>query len=469
MNIKSLKSLLNAGESETVEFKEEISDSLFKAISALSNKKGGTILLGVNKKGEVTGVSTPARFLENLTNRIVDITSTYPSIEILDAEGKKVVVIELAQSPYPVSCEGRYYERIGDTSREMRAERLRAFLLKGRPWDFLTGDFPEPEIDGAAVENFLRRAVETGRLPDISLKTPIPAVLEKLEGIKDGKLTFGALLLFGKEPHKRFMNACIRVGRFKSETEIIDDKWVRGNLFDQLEGTLKLLKQYISVSYSIKGLEREDRWEYPLPVLREAVLNAIVHRDYHDAANFIQIKVYDDRIWLSNPGGLPEGITVEDLKRPHRSHLRNPLIAKAFYLAGMIEQFGSGTMRMAEWMSEAGLPEPEFREEMGGFSVYFEKSAVNEEALRAAGLNERQVKAVLFVRKYGRITNEKYRTLTGVGRVTAFKELNDLVKIHILIRVGTTGKNIFYSIGKKPSNARNAQQTLSKRSTGRSR
>jgi len=155
---------------------------------------------------------------------------------------------------------------------------------------------------------------------------------------------------------------------------------------------------------------------------------------------------YDDHIWFSNPGGLPEGITVEQLKSPHQSYLRNPLIAKVFYLAGYIEQYGSGTVRMVEWMKEAGLPEPEYKEELGGFSVYFYKDIYTEENLRKMGLNERQIKAVMYVKEKGRITNREYQEIAGVKERFATIELNGLISKNILQKIGTTGRGTYYAV-----------------------
>lgn len=110
----------------------------------------------------------------------------------------------------------------------------------------------------------------------------------------DGKLTNGAMLLFGKNPLKHFVNLCVRIGRFKTETTIIDDKWAKGNLFQQFEETLNIIKQFIGVRYEIKDIERKDIWDYPIPAIREAVLNALIHRDYFNVANFTLLKIYDD-------------------------------------------------------------------------------------------------------------------------------------------------------------------------------
>ncbi len=225
--------------------------------------------------------------------------------------------------------------------------------------------------------------------------------------------------------------------------KILDDKWATGNLFKQFEETENIIKQLISVRYEINDFYRKDIWDYPISALREVVLNALIHRDYFNIANFILIKVYDDRIWFHNPGGLTEGITIGELKEQHGSFLRNPLIAKVFYLAGLIEQYGSGTVRMVEWMKEAGLPEPEYKEGKGGFSVYLYKDAYNEESLKKMGLSERQIRTVKFVKDKGKITNKDYREITGLSDEGARIEINQLVRKEILLSKGK-GRNVHY-------------------------
>jgi len=437
MEERELKGVLTSGETETLEFKEGPSETIHKTISAFANTEGGTILLGVNNRGDIVGVESSTRFLEDLTNRIVNRLSLYPEIETVDVEDKRVIAVKVARSSYPVSYEGRYYERVGNTTREMSPEKLQAFLLRGRTWDSLTDGFSLEQIDTETIRRFVRLAVEKNRLSDVSQDELPEVILEKLELMVDGKLTNGAILLFGNNPQRHFINLCVRIGRFKTETTIIDDKWVRGNLFQQFDETLNILRQHIGVRYEIKEIEREDIWDYPLPVLREAVLNALVHRDYFKIANSTTIKVYDDHIWFSNPGGLPEGITVEQLKRPHQSYLRNPLIAKVLYLAGYIEQYGSGTVRMLEWMKGAGLPEPEYREEMGGFSVYFYKDIYTEENLRKRGLNERQIKAVMYAKEKGSINISSFKSLVpDVSEKTLYRDLQELRNKGILTELG---------------------------------
>ncbi len=159
-----------------------------------------------------------------------------------------------------------------------------------------------------------------------------------------------------------------------------------------------------------------------------------------------QVKVFDDYIWFYNIGGLPEGITLEQLKRPHSSVPRNPLIVHIFYLAGLIEDMGTGTGRIIENMKIASLPEPEFREEMGGFSLYFRKDIYTEEYLRKLGLNERQIKAVMYVKKNGKITNREYKELNGISRQMATIDLKQLIDKGIFTKSGKAGAGIFYKL-----------------------
>ena len=197
---------------------------------------------------------------------------------------------------------------------------------------------------------------------------------------------------------------------------------------------MRIIMGHIGVRYEFEGgLRRKEVWDYPLDALREAIINALIHRDYTDPSN-VQIKIFDDFIW--NPGKLPEGISLEDLKKEmHPSKLRNPKIAQVFYYAGLIERWGKGMFKIVRLCLESGLPEPEFREEAGGFVVLLRKDIYTEDYLRKLGLNERQIKAVLYVKEKGSITNKEYQELFKVSRQTATRDLSELVKLGIFERV----------------------------------
>lgn len=425
-------------ESQVKEFKSSWRDEYLKTICAFSNTDGGKLIIGVDDNGNLIGVKNAKKLMEDIPNKARNKLGIIPSVEIKQKDDKEIIHVLVHPSYVPISYDGRYYIRSGSTSLELKGKGLDNFIMKKhkKTWDeFIEESISFKDIDLETIEEFKKYSVD--RIHSIAAEKDYKIILEKLNLLEGNKLKRGAILLFAKNPQKHFINLCVRIGRLKTETIIIDDKWVKGNLFQQFQETLNIIKQYIAVKYEIKGVKRKDIWDYPIPAIREALLNALIHRDCFDLANFIQIKVYDDHIWFSNPGGLPEGITIEQLKKPHKSYLRNPLIANVFYLAGYIEQFGSGTIRMVEWMKEKGLPEPEYKEEMAGFSVYFYKDIYTGEYLKKLGLNERQIKAVIYVKKKGNINLSSYKNLVqDISEKTLYRDLQKLVSKRILKKIG---------------------------------
>lgn len=192
-----------------------------------------------------------------------------------------------------------------------------------------------------------------------------------------------------------------------------------------------------------EGIHRRDILEYPYEALREAIINALIHRDYSGTSQ-IQIRVYPDKLIIMNEGKLPPEIPVEKLKTNHLSIPRNTLLAKIFYYAGFIESWGHGTIKIVENCIEQGLPEPDFMEENGVMTVTFYKDKWNEKNLKKCVLNERQIKAVLFVKEKGRITNTEYQILCKLKKRQTTDDLKDLENKNIFIRIGSTGKGTYY-------------------------
>lgn len=199
--------------------------------------------------------------------------------------------------------------------------------------------------------------------------------------------------------------------------------------------------------------------EYPEEALREAIINAVIHRDYIGAHT--QLKIYPDKLILWNEGTLPNDIKIADLKKSHPSRPRNELLADVFFKAGLIEAWGRGTIKITNECKKAGLPEPEFKEEFGGFSVCFYKDIYTEENLRKMGLNERQIKAVIYVKEKGKITNREYQEYCNTSERTATRDLTDLVSKDMLEQVGITGKGTNYIV-KTPQRRQSRQKDATK-------
>jgi len=437
--------LLKEGESERVEFKPSLSqtDKIMESVSAFSNTKGGIVIIGVSDKGEVLGVDIGKKTIESLANRIKQSTDpmVYPSIrveEINDID-KQVVVIEVEEGKQkPVLASGRAYRRVGKSNQKLGYEEIRNLALQTSKvyWDRRgCEDAGLDDIDEEKVRWFLRRARYERRL-ELDPETPIREALDKLELLEEGKLTNAAILLFGENPQRFFIQSETRCARFKGAKplEFIDMKVFGGNIIDQREDALEFVKEHIKLHAEIKGTEREEKWEYPIEAIREAITNAICHRDYEISAN-VQVRIFDDRIEIWGCGLLPEPLTVEDLKREHKSILRNPQIGKSFFLIKFIEQWGTGTNRMIEQCLEHDMPEPLFEEVVGDFVVTFRRYNITEEILNE--LNKRQRKAIEYLLTQKRITNKEYRELNpDISDRTALNDLNELVDKGIIVAKG---------------------------------
>jgi ATP-dependent DNA helicase RecG len=435
MTASDLSILIQAGERDTVEFKQSTGEirEIVETVSALANTQGGTILIGVTNAGEVVGLALGKDTLESLANRIQQQTDpkVFPVLATAEVERKTVVVVHVDESPLkPVLVQGRGFKRVGRSNHVLSSQEVAQLSLvsRGLSWDAGPAEgYGLSDLDPAAVRRFLL-AGERERHLDIHPDTPLEEVLEKLELWRDGHLTRAALLLFGREPQRFLRQSEVRVARFRGTEPLhfLDMKVIEGTLIEQRTAILEFIQRHISMSAEVKGLAREEHWEYPLEALREAVTNALCHREYRDPGN-VQVRIFDDRLEVWNPGTLPPELSLEALRRTHRSVPRNRLIAHALFLIKFIEQWGTGTLRMIAVCREAGLPEPEFAELSGAFIVTFRQSKLTREYLVGLGLSARQIAAVEHLQAHGRITNREYVMLTHVARPTATRDLADLV------------------------------------------
>jgi len=448
MEDKELKKLLASGETETLEFKESFDKKTIEAAGAFANTKGGTILIGVSDRNEIKGVQIGKETLKNWANQISQSTEprVIPEIELGETNKKRIVIIKIKEFPIkPVSVKGRYFRRIGNSNHIMTMQEIAQmhFHSVGMSWDKLPArDASIKDIDLEKVKRYIKKANETGRRKIQEDESPLQ-VLEKLELIKEETPTWAAILLFHKRPQRLLSQGVIHCGRFKEETIVIDDLMIEGTIVEQVEEAMDFIRKNINVKFAMTGKPaREQIWDYPLEALREAVINAACHRDYTISSN-TEVRIYDDKLIVWSPGGLPLGITIEDLYKPHSSVLRNKGIGEIFYDMGWIEQWGSGIDKMCKACSKAGLPEPKF-EEYQGFRAIFRKDIYTKEYLRDLGLNERQIKAVNYVKEKGKITNKECQEIAGVSKPTATRELTLLVDMNVLEQQGITGKGTFY-------------------------
>lgn len=453
MNNQEVAKLIENRESGLVEFKETFDREVIETIAAFANTKGGIIIIGVSDKGKVKGISIGKATLNDWINQISQSTEprVVPEIEQAKIEGKEIVIIRIKEYPIkPISVKGKCFHRVGSSNRTMTAQGISEMHLHsiGSSWDaFPAQDKNIADIDLKKVVKYIKEANTNGRR---KIEDDPKDVLHKLEFVKDNKATWAAILVFGKEPQRPLSQSAVHCGRFKiDKTQILDDLMIESDLISQVDEVIKFITRHISVRYEFEGKpKRKEIWEYPLEALREAVINAVVHRDYSISSN-VQVEIYDDRIEIWNPGGLLPGITVEDLyKKEHKSVVRNKLIAQIFYDIGYIEKYGSGTSKIINLCRQNNLPFPEFKENFGGFSVIFRKDILTDEYLRHLGLNERQFKAVMYAKEKGKITNSDYQKLNSVSNKTSYLELSVLVKKNIFVIEGS-GKKVAYKVTQK--------------------
>jgi len=271
-------------------------------------------------------------------------------------------------------------------------------------------------------------------------------MLDSLQLTENGLLKRAAILLFHPKPEKFVTGSFIKIGFFETNTDLLFQDEVHGNLFEQIKKTIELLfTKYIRALISYRGIHRIETFEYPKEAVREALLNAVSHKDY--ASGYpIQISVYADKIMMWNEGSLPENWTIEKLLSKHPSKPYNPDIANTFFRSGYVEAWGRGIEKITGQCTKAGLPLPLFNIEGSDFWTIFRKDMYNEQSLMVLGLNDRQIKAVLYIKEKKRITNKEYQTINKCSRNTASSELNELVNRSILQSSEVKGAGSFYQL-----------------------
>ena len=464
-----IEGLIERGETQSLEFKESLrlKDEIGETVSAFSNSNDGVVLVGVSDGGEPIGVDIGGNTLEDLANYIKRNTDpqVFPTVKTVKAGEKNVVMVEVKESQEkPVFFKNHAYKRVGKTNQMISSSELRKLAKEsgGRVyWDErVCGDANLEDIKEEKVKTFLKIAKEERNLK-IGENIPTKEALRKLKLVKEDKLTNAAILLFGKEPQRFFTQSEVRCARFKGDEAVkpfVDMKVFGGDILDQVDKALNFTLEHIPKSvWLIPGRpEREAKYLYPPDAVREAIINAICHRDYESVSN-VQIRVFDDRVEVWNPGALPDGWTVEKLKEEHESVPKNPLIADHFFLTRLIEKWGTGTIEMIRQCEEWGVPEPGFKDTGTSIVVTFRKSAFTEEFLDSLNLNERQKKAVEFIKTGKKITRSEYEKMFGISERTANRELSDLVKLSIFNKIGK-GPNVYYELTKISPNLAKSRQ-----------
>ena len=448
--LKKLIGEMDKAETQNVEYKLSWRDEYLKWICGFANAQGGKIFIGVNDYGEIAGVDDYKRLMEDIPNKTVNHLGIVVDVNLHVQEGINYIEIIVPVSNVPIAYHGVYHYRSGSTKQELKGIALQNLLLKkmGRKWeDMPVENVRFKDLNENTIHAFFIKAIEKERIPSDALTMGTELLLRNLSLISEqGQLTNAAILLFGKSVVRASVTASFKIGRFgKSNHDLLFQDIIETNIFDMADKVMETLKaKYLIRPISYKGLERMEPLEYPEAALREAILNAIIHKDYSSTYTFL--RVYDDRLHIWNPGILPEELTVEELKKDHSSYPRNRNIANVFFKAGYIESWGRGTNKIIDACREAGLPEPIIEEEQGGFSITFLKDIYTEEYLASLGLEKPLIKTLLFIKENRRITNAQYQNLFNVSKRKSTNDLQYLVTENFIEKVGTRGRGTYYRL-----------------------
>ena len=434
-------------ETQNIEYKSSWRDEFLREICGFANAQGGTLYIGKDDNGNVVGIENSKRLLEELPNKITTILGIVSAVNLHETEQGEYIEIVVETQPNPVNYKGEYHFRSGSTKQELKGAALDKFLLQkqGKHWDsVLIPNVSVADLKQETFDFFRKKGVKNKRLDKDTLTDSNELLLENLQLIENNYLKRSTILLFHPKPEKFVTGAYVKIGYFESDSDLRFQDEIHGNLFEQVEKTIELLfTKYIKALISYEGIYRVETYEYPEEAIREAIHNAIAHKDYTGATP-IQISVYKDKIMIWNYGQLPENWTIDTLQKKHSSVPYNPDISNAFFRIGYIEAWGRGIRKMNEQCTEAALPLPLYYYESSGFWVVFRKDTYNEQSLKELNLNERQIKAVLYVKENGKITNKEYQKINKISNRTATYELKELVEKFNLLKMSGASVGTYY-------------------------
>ena len=367
-------------EKQNIEWKETWKEDYLKWICGFANTQGGKIYIGKNDDGTVTGIANAKKLLEDIPNKVRDVFGIIVDVNLYSEENKDYLEIVTLPSSYPVNYKGEYHYRSGSTKQLLKGAALTQFLFEktGITWDSIPLDnLSADDFWRDSFDIFRKQAILSKRMDEKDLNMTNEQLLDSLGLIKDGKILRAGMMLFHQNPEKWINGAYIKIGFFESDSEISYMDEIHGSLISQADKVIDLIfTKYLKANITYEGVTRVETFPFPKAAIREAVYNAIVHKNYATQIP-IQISVYKDKLYISNDCILPSGWTVETLMGKHRSKPFNPNIANGFFRAGFIETWGRGIEKICEACRNYGTTLPKY-------TVYPEDIMIRFEVLNVA-------------------------------------------------------------------------------------
>ena len=463
--------LLAQKESGTLEFKETLrmKDEICAAVSSFSNASGGAILIGVTDAGALKGLDIGKKTTTDLAEYIKKNTdpNIFPEIKVHDVESMKIISVIVNEShDKPVFFRGRAYKRVGDTSPKISSSEIRKLAKESPPkmyWD-------EQICERAAMDDIDEEAVRFFRMKykEITGKEIISSKKELLKTLKciietgcKTKITNACVLLFGKDPAKFFARYYITIARYPGNDigdAYLDITDIEGNLFDMIDHAEKYINEHTESLYRLKKgqMARERIPQYPEFAIRELIANAVAHRDYSISGSRIIIKMFRGRIEFDSPGGFPGDVNKENILEKQFS--RNPVIVKVLNKIRYVEELGEGWNRIIDEIKSHPLKPvlPEIKDNGNVVVRLFSPALEAEKKIEPlmSQLNERQKRALEYLKEHGKINRELYCDINDVKKSVAYEELKFMVTKMIIEQIGK-GKATFYALsGRLPDDCR---------------
>ncbi len=443
-----IAALLAAGPDERIAFLPASANAarLAETLVALANAHGGMVVFGIAPSGRPQGIADPDEALD--TVQAAELLATPPLIipvpQVVEYADRRICLIEVPPGlPHAYSLNGRYLTRTGTINRLLSSAELAGLLLARAEAGFEARPAPEAtlaDLDMTQVEAYL------GRLPGQGGETWQRALQVRgaLAHTGDGFVpTYAGVLLFGRQPQRFLRSAHTTLVRYSGP--VMGDQFLRqdatGTLPDQIRQAEAFISANMRRGMRLASLTREEVTEYPVQVVREAIVNAVAHRDYAIRGDGIRVLMFSDHMEIYSPGRLPGHVTLANLLNERFS--RNEAIVQVLADLGFVERLGYGIDRMVSAMIDAGLPNPEFEETVAGFQVVLrgrgEELVSPEQAPRWGNrhLAPRQERALAYVSEHGSITNREFRELfPDLSDETIRRELADMVDSGLLVKIG---------------------------------
>jgi ATP-dependent DNA helicase RecG len=432
--------ILKEGEGQFIEFKENLDKSLAKEMVAFANASGGKIFLGVTDKCEVKGINVT----NELKAQILDLAHNCdPSISIKLEAFRNLLIIEVLESRNkPYSCSQGFYLRNGAQSPKMSRDEIIEFSISEGKIKFdemINDEFDfEKDFDERKLEQYLKLSGLTKNLPTTEILLNLKVA--KMIGRKL-KLNNTGVLFFAKNPEKFFFVSkvvCVNY-RNNEKVDILDRKIFDEGILSNILEAENYVTKHINVEFEIKSLKRKEIPQYPKAAYREAIVNAVMHRDYFEKSGDTLVEIFRNKIIVSNPGGLVKWLKEEDFGKYSRP--RNPLIAELLSKTEYVEKLGTGINRIRLAMQELGLPEPIFEYNSSFATILLDKTKGKGEQEQSQETTQKTPqkttqKIIELIQENPNITRKQLSEKIGITEDGIKYNLNILVKSGLIKRIG---------------------------------